>query len=255
MNVLRSIAMAFAMFSRIPMPKVEWKKENMRYMLCALPLVGAAIGGCLALWVWLVKLLGLGRMLYAAGVTLIPLALSGAIHMDGFCDTADALGSHQDAQRKREILKDPHCGAFAVISFGTYMLGYFALASELEISYCAALTLGLMHIISRAAGALLSSALPGAHEGLLSAFTSAAHRAAAWILLAAFLLCAGLLTAAQGITGAAMAAAAVLTLLLCGCMAKKQFGGMSGDIAGFTIQLEEIIMLSAFILTAKAASL
>ena len=49
MNALRSIAMAFAMFSRIPMPRIEWKKENMRYMLCALPLVGAAIGLALAL--------------------------------------------------------------------------------------------------------------------------------------------------------------------------------------------------------------
>ena len=50
MNALRSIAMAFAMFSRIPMPRIEWKKENMRYMLCALPLVGAALGLALTIW-------------------------------------------------------------------------------------------------------------------------------------------------------------------------------------------------------------
>lgn len=31
MNALRSIAMAFAMFSRIPMPRVEWKKENIEF--------------------------------------------------------------------------------------------------------------------------------------------------------------------------------------------------------------------------------
>ena len=37
-DVLRSAAMAFLMFSVIPMPRVEWKKENMRYMLCCLPL-------------------------------------------------------------------------------------------------------------------------------------------------------------------------------------------------------------------------
>ena len=50
MNILRSIVMAFCMFSRIPMPNVEWKNENMRYMLCAFPLVGAVIG--LILWLW-----------------------------------------------------------------------------------------------------------------------------------------------------------------------------------------------------------
>ena len=104
MNALRSIAMAFAMFSRIPMPRVEWKKENMRYMLCALPLVGAAIGLALMLWVWVCLRLKMGQTLFAAGIALIPLLLSGGIHMDGFCDTADALSSHQPAERKREIL-------------------------------------------------------------------------------------------------------------------------------------------------------
>ena len=39
-DVLRSAAMAFQMFSVVPMPRVEWKKENMRYMLCCLPLGG-----------------------------------------------------------------------------------------------------------------------------------------------------------------------------------------------------------------------
>ena len=157
MNALRSIAMAFAMFSRIPMPRIEWKKENMRYMLCALPLVGAAIGLALALWVWVCLRLKMGQTLFAAGIALIPLLLSGGIHMDGFCDTADALSSHQSAERKKEILKDSHAGAFAVISFGMYMLGYFAFSSELELCYNTALIMGLMHMISRAVGALMST--------------------------------------------------------------------------------------------------
>ena len=77
MNALRSIAMAFAMFSRIPMPRIEWKKENMRYMLCALPLVGAAIGLALTLWVWVCLRLKMGQTLFVAGIALIPLLLSG----------------------------------------------------------------------------------------------------------------------------------------------------------------------------------
>ena len=35
--------------------------------------------------------------------------------MDGFCDTCDALASHQDRARKLEILKDSRVGAFAVL--------------------------------------------------------------------------------------------------------------------------------------------
>ena len=52
-DLLRSVAMAFQMFSVFPMPNVEWKKENMKYMLCALPLVGAVIALALRLWLLL----------------------------------------------------------------------------------------------------------------------------------------------------------------------------------------------------------
>ena len=100
-DVLRSAAMAFLMFSVIPMPRVEWKKENMRYMLCCLPLVGAVIAGALYVWMLLSRELGFGKVLYAAGLTLLPVLLSGGIHLDGFCDTADALSSHAAPERKR----------------------------------------------------------------------------------------------------------------------------------------------------------
>jgi len=54
-DALRSIAMAFSMFSRVPMPRVEWKSSNMKYMLCALPLVGVAAGVCMMLWGFLCR--------------------------------------------------------------------------------------------------------------------------------------------------------------------------------------------------------
>lgn len=38
MSILRFIVIAFALFSKIPMPRVEWTKANMQYMLCAFPL-------------------------------------------------------------------------------------------------------------------------------------------------------------------------------------------------------------------------
>jgi len=59
MKLLRPIVLAFSVFSRIPVPEVAWDEENMRYMICALPLVeppsgsaygsGPGWGGCLAL--------------------------------------------------------------------------------------------------------------------------------------------------------------------------------------------------------------
>ena len=97
------------------MPNVEWKPESMRYMMCFFPLVGVVIGLLLAGWVWLSGALGFGAILRGAGSVLIPAAVSGGIHLDGFADTCDALASNAGPERRGEILKDPHTGAFAVI--------------------------------------------------------------------------------------------------------------------------------------------
>ena len=64
----------------------------------------------------------------AAGFALIPVWITGGIHLDGYADTCDALSSYGDREKKLEILKDPHCGAFAVIRLCSYFLAYFACA-------------------------------------------------------------------------------------------------------------------------------
>ena len=66
-------------------------------------------------------------MVRAAGFCLIPVWVTGGIHLDGYADTCDALCSYGDTQKKLDILKDPHCGAFAVIRLCSYFVAYFAL--------------------------------------------------------------------------------------------------------------------------------
>ena len=51
-----------------------------------------------------------------------PLLVTGGFHVDGFLDTCDALHSYQSMEKKQEILKDPHIGAFAVLSLLTAVL-------------------------------------------------------------------------------------------------------------------------------------
>ena len=70
-----------------------------------------------------------------------------------------------------------------------------------------------------------------------------------------FLLVSGLLIYINCIAVAMMIIAAIITLISCRIMAIRQFGGMSGDIAGFTIQLSEIVMLFVMIFTQKAVEL
>ena len=113
MDVLRSLVIAFACFSKIPMPRVDWREQSMRYCMCFFPLIGLVIGLCLWVWAWLCGALGFGSVLRGAGIALLPLAVTGGIHMDGFADVVDAQSSHAEPDRKRQILKDPHTGAWA----------------------------------------------------------------------------------------------------------------------------------------------
>ena len=247
-DVLRSAAMAFLMFSVIPMPRVEWKKENMRYMLCCLPLVGAVIAGALYVWMLLSRELGFGRVLYAAGLTLLPVLLSGGIHLDGFCDTADALSSHAAPERKREILKDSHTGAFAILYAAGWFTAYFALCTEIELCGRAALFLGVLQVFSRALGALASVALPGSGQtGLLAAFRDA-WLLGIWLAACTAGLCA--LSLPGGIAAALIAAGCFFGLRR---MAAREFGGMSGDLAGYIITLSQLLMLLGYVFAERMA--
>ncbi len=257
MNILRSIAMAFCMFSRIPMPNVEWRNENLRYMLCAFPLVGAVIGLVIWLWQLLSAALDFGPLLWAAGVTLLPVAVTGGIHMDGFCDVSDALASHAPAEKKRAILKDSHTGAFAIITLGCYLLAYAALASELPVTPRSALLLGLMHVLSRILSGTISLIYPKSDvEGLLRTFTlSADKKPAVAILLTLLLLCAGALIWVRPITGGVMLLGGLGTALWMKRLSAKQFGGMSGDLSGYFLQLAELIMLLCCVIMQKVVLL
>ena len=85
MNVLKSIAIAFSMYSRIPMPVFEWKKENMKYSICFFPLVGLAISFAISLLYYLFEahfemVPDVAKTLF---ILAVPFIISGGIHLDG----------------------------------------------------------------------------------------------------------------------------------------------------------------------------
>ena len=41
MNLIYNLIIAFAMYSKIPMPHIDWTKERMRYVFCFFPVIGA----------------------------------------------------------------------------------------------------------------------------------------------------------------------------------------------------------------------
>jgi adenosylcobinamide-GDP ribazoletransferase len=243
------------MFSRIPMPKVEWEAKNMRYALGALPLVGCVIGAVLFGWGWLGNTLSFGAPLFAAGMTLLPLLITGGIHMDGFCDTVDALSSHASQERKREILKDSHVGAFAVIATSAYLLAYFALCTELLRDRNSLLLACMIPVVARAASGFVSvcSQLDG--TGLLHAMRGAAEHTTVGIALSVwFVACAVTSVMLVPIAGAVMTVAAVVCAAAVSRMSKKQFGSMSGDLSGYLVRAGELSMLAALVFVQKAVA-
>ena len=173
MTVLQTIAVAFAMFSALPVPQFEWNEKNMRYAMCAFPLIGLVCGG---LWC-LCGVLPLPELARAAAFCLVPVAVTGGIHLDGYADTSDALSSYGDREKKLEILKDSHCGAFAVIRLCCYFVAYFGLCGSVRFTPRAGLCWTLALVLERALSGFAVAAFPLAkNTGLAHTFATAADR-------------------------------------------------------------------------------
>lgn len=249
MTLLRSLACAFLMYSRIPMPPVEWKEENRRYSLALFPLVGAVTGGLLVLWTWLCGLLNAGKWLYAAVCCIIPVAVTGGIHADGFCDVTDAKSSYAPREKKLEIMSDPHIGSFAAIYTILYFLLQFGLFTEID-GVRAALIPACGYVLSRALSGFAAVTLRCAKkDGTLQSFVKPAHRRNSIIILAveACAAIAGMIIA-DPICGAAAAAAAGLSMLYYRVSSYRDFGGITGDTAGHFLQICELSGLLAAVL-------
>ena len=76
-TIWNNFKVAFAMYSKIPMPPADWEKENMKYALCFFPWVGLAVGAVSAVLFWLLQQIGAGSMLRAAVLTAVPVLVTG----------------------------------------------------------------------------------------------------------------------------------------------------------------------------------
>lgn len=241
--MLNGLLIAFATYSKIPVPQADW--NDRRYAMCFFPLVGAAVALVLGAWLMLCDALHFGAMLRGAVGAAIPLLVTGGIHMDGFMDTSDALASWQPKEKRLEILKDSHVGAFAVIGCAAYLLTMAGLMSELHGKDVWAL--GACLVLSRALSAWamtwMKSARPG---GMLDGFAKTAqNRAIAVSTVLYGSLCTGVLFAAMGAAALLPLAAAALSVVHYKRMAYKQFGGVTGDLAGYFVQTTEWLCILA----------
>lgn len=245
MRLISSFVIAFATYSRIPMPRIDWSDENRRYALCFFPLIGAVIGAAVFLWLRLCQSLEAGSLLKASVGAAIPLMITGGIHLDGFMDTSDAMASWQEPARRLEILKDSHVGAFAVMGCAVYLMLEAGFMSELEGR--TALAAWAVFVLSRAMSAYLSISLKQARPGgMLDGFASTAAGKAVKFSSAVYALAAlvfmGMI---QPLCAVLCALSAALTALYYRHMANQYFGGVTGDLAGWFLCVSELVMLCA----------
>lgn len=276
MTFLKSLALALSTFSTIPVPRVQWSGRNMRYMMCAFPLVGVVIGAAQFAWLVLFCIVSRVTGLQYAPVShivplvtlLIPVALTGGIHLDGFMDTCDALASRADIGRKLEIMRDPRCGAFAVLGCVLYFLAQYALLSQ----FCGYLFAGgtdlrrfigdalilrpaaaasLIFVQSRLLSALAVIVFPCAREsGLACSFKSSGAGMFAVVWCVIWLAAVSILAVfALGRSGAAVTAASFAVFAWYFFITRRSFGGITGDTAGFFVQMSEIVSLAAAVLS------
>lgn len=253
MYILRSLVNSLSMFSRLPMPAVDFKGKNMRFVMAFFPIVGVIICLFLLLWNFLCQFLGFGAFLRGVGFALLPVLITGAIHLDGFCDTVDALSSHADANKKREILKDPHTGAFAVIAVCCYMLAFAAFTSELSSDYKTVAVFGLCFVISRCLSALAVIRFPNVTvSGLAHAFSDgASKRTSCVVLIAAGIASSAAMVILGGLSAAAAVVGAIGVFAIYRFWLTRVFGGLSGDLAGWFVQVCELVSLLCLVLASS----
>lgn len=249
--ILSSALLALSMYTVLPVPRTQWRMENMRWLLCFFPLAGVFVGGVLFFWRWLAQAAGLGVVLTAAGAVVLPVLLTGGIHLDGYCDALDAIASHTPAQRRLEIMKDPHTGAFAVIGCCVYFLTAFGLWSQLVWDVRTAGVLSVGFVLSRALSGFSVVAFRNARaDGTAAMFACAADkRRTAGMLLIVAIFCSFFMLWLAPVMAAACLFTAGLVLLYYRQTAIRDFGGITGDLAGWFLQLCEIAMLGGAVLT------
>jgi adenosylcobinamide-GDP ribazoletransferase len=219
------------------------------------PVVGLLLGVILAGWVELV-----GRLdqpaLVAFLILVVWVGLTGALHVDGFCDVCDGLFGGQTPEDRLRIMKDPHLGAFGLVGGMLLLLGKFAALQPLMLHptsvgngslsvdfsarvICASLIISRCLVLSLAAGARYPRS-----EGTGRAVIEATR----WPEATTFAVLAAALSwfAAphfNEILALGLFFPSFLGVLLLRWICQRRLHGITGDCLGAAIELSELLFL------------
>lgn len=241
MTALRPFLIALQFLTCLPVrfrtaPKPEESGRSLLYY----PLVGLLIGLLLASTAW--TLAGTPALLYAALVLTVWVLLTGALHLDGLADSADAwVGGHGDRAKTLRIMKDPACGPMGVVVLVLVLLIKFAALHALTVAGDWT-TLVLAPLLARTLLPLLFLTTPYVRPGGLGAVL-AAHlpRRAAMIVVMLIAVAVPLATGSRGFWLLAVTAAVFLLLR---ALMRRRIHGTTGDTAGALVEIIETVALT-----------
>ncbi|MBQ1902208.1 MAG: adenosylcobinamide-GDP ribazoletransferase [Lachnospiraceae bacterium] len=245
MKYIRSMIVAFSLYSKVPMPVFEWREEDLKHNLVFLPWVGALIGVIVYGISFLFDEMQIPLIFVTAIYSLVPLVITGGFHMDGFMDVQDALKSYGSREEKLTILKDPHIGAFAVIQLLIYCLVWAAGISLVVVSSRYHIVFyALSFFVVRCACGIISHIIPNAKkEGMLHMETEYMEYRDLVCLFVQLIIGLSIMIYINVLVGlCCVAGLAVFNLYFCK-LCLREFGGVTGDTSGYYIVVAELILL------------
>lgn len=246
--MIKAFFIALGLLTRIPVPNMFHVTENdseklYGWSVLFYPLVGLIIGGFLVLVLWSLSLLTLPShgMIEAGIILTLWVIITGALHLDGLADSADAwLGGYGDQQRTLEIMKDPYCGPAGVVVLVLALLLKFS--SLININWPVLL---LAPVIARTSIMLLLATTPYVRVGGMGE-TAAKNlpKIAMWFVL---LIVLGLSIYLLKENSWSLMILVLIAYLLRSLMIKR-ISGTTGDTAGAMLEVMEVSTLLVFLL-------
>ncbi len=127
-QLARSLLGAVVFYTIIPLP-VSW--TDFHRIARWATLIGMAIGFLLGLLDVGLSVLGMPTLTRSAIVIAIWIFVTGGLHLDGAIDTADGLAV-PDSERRLEVMKDSHAGAFGIMAAATILVLKTAALSDID---------------------------------------------------------------------------------------------------------------------------
>lgn len=235
---MKTLGLALSFLTTIPMPHVGIATdEEMNATLGLFPLVGLLVGLANA-GIFLVAL-RLWSPQIAAWLWLISNALiTGALHLDGWMDTFDALGSRKSRSEMLAIMKDSRIGAIGATA-ALLLLGLKW--SLLSASATTLATIVIAPAIGRLGVVLATQAFPyGREKGLGQALTTP-MQVSGWF----FALGVAIVTtiAFLKLSGLVALAISLMVGLAWARALSRKFGGLTGDSYGAVNELVELLFM------------